>query len=88
MMLYTNGAENHSYWGRSDIEAEKNGHRYVIELKVADGKEAAEKATDEAMRQIREKGYADKYADKGATLIALAVDRERRRVAGWRIEQV
>ncbi|MDR1874847.1 MAG: PD-(D/E)XK nuclease domain-containing protein, partial [Synergistaceae bacterium] len=56
-------AENHSYWGRSDIEAEKNGHRYVVELKVADGKEAAEKAADEAMRQIREKGYADRYKE-------------------------
>jgi hypothetical protein len=56
-------AENHSYWGRSDIEAEKNGHRYVVELKIADGKEAAEKASEEAMKQIHEKGYADKYAE-------------------------
>ena len=72
-------------------EAEKNGYHYVIELKVADGKEAAERATDEAMRQIREKGYADKYAKdvgQGATLIAMAVDRTKRRVAGWRIEWV
>ena len=53
---------------------------------VAYGKEAAEQAVDKAMNQIREKGYADKYATRGATLIALAVDRERRRVAGWRIE--
>ena len=81
-------AEAHGYWGRSDIEAEKNGHRYVVELKVAEGKEAAEKAADEAMNQIRRKGYADKYATEGATLIALAVDRERRRVGGYRIEKL
>jgi hypothetical protein len=31
-------AENHSYKGRSDIDAEKNGYHYVIELKIADGK--------------------------------------------------
>jgi len=81
-------AENHSYWGRSDIEAEKNGHRYVIELKVAEGEEAAKKAAGEAMRQIREKGYADKYANVGATLVALAVNREKRRVAGYVIERL
>ena len=81
-------AENHSYWGRSDIEAEKNGHRYVIELKVAEGKEAAGKAAEEAMRQIREKGYADRYAKSGAVLIGLAVDRSARRVAEYRIESL
>jgi hypothetical protein len=90
-------AENHSYRGRSDIEAEKNGHRYVVELKVADGKEAAEKAADDAMMQIREKGYADKYAETGVTqgsttrgsttLIGLAVDRTARRVGACRIEK-
>ncbi|MDR1874485.1 MAG: ATP-binding protein [Synergistaceae bacterium] len=88
-------AENHSYRGRSDIEAEKNGHRYVVELKVAEGKEAAEKAADEAILQIRKKGYADKYASLTATcatpsttLIGLAVDRTRRRVGGYRIEKL
>ena len=79
-------SENHSYWGRSDIEAEKNGHHYVVELKVADNKDAAQKTVGEAMRQIREKGYADKYAHTGATLIALVVDREKRRVVEYLIE--
>ncbi|MDR1873542.1 MAG: PD-(D/E)XK nuclease domain-containing protein, partial [Synergistaceae bacterium] len=88
-------AESHSYWGRSDIEAEKNGHRYVVELKVAEGKEAAEKAADEAILQIRKKGYADKYASltvtcatPSTTLIGLAVDQTRRRVGGYRIEKL
>ena len=80
-------AENHSYWGRSDIEAEKNGHRYVIELKVADGEKAAKKAALAAMKQIREKGYADKYAHVGVTLIALAVDKKKRRVAEYVIDK-
>jgi hypothetical protein len=79
-------AENHSYRGRSDIEAEKNGRHYVAELKVADGQDAAEKAADAAMRQIREKGYADKYSMTGAILITLAVDKGRRCVAAYRIE--
>ncbi|MDR1376052.1 MAG: ATP-binding protein [Synergistaceae bacterium] len=81
-------AENHSYKGRSDIEAEKNGHRYVIELKVAEGKEAAEKAARAALRQIHEKGYADRYAGEDVTLLGLGVDRQARRVAKAEIEHL
>ena len=81
-------AENHSYWGRSDVEAEKNGRRYVIELKVAEGEEAAQASANEAMKQIRERGYADKYAHTGATLIAIAVDGVKRRVAKHIIEKL
>lgn len=71
-------AENHSYKGRSDIEVLKNGHHYVIELKVA----------EDGMTQIREKGYADKYEPGTATLIALAVDRAARLVKAHRIERL
>jgi hypothetical protein len=80
-------AENHSYWGRSDIEAEKNGRHYVVELKIAEGA-TAEKAADEAMQQIKNKGYADKYASTGATLIAIAVDKGKRRVGSYLIENI
>jgi hypothetical protein len=80
-------AENHSYRGRSDIEAENNGHHYVIELKVSEG-EATEKAAIEAMKQIRDKGYADKYARSGATLIAIVVDKEKRCVASYLVEKL
>jgi hypothetical protein len=81
-------AENHSYKGRSDVEAEKNGRRYIIELKIADGKEAAAKAAEAALRQIHEKGYADRYAGQNATLLGLGVDREARRVGNARIERL
>jgi hypothetical protein len=80
-------AENHSYRGRSDIEAEKNGHRYVIELKAAEGTCASEKAAESAMRQIYEKGYADKYAGKEVTLVGIGVDRVSRRVGAYKIEK-
>jgi PAS domain-containing protein len=80
-------AENHSYFGRSDIEAEINGHHYVIEMKVAKGKEESDRAVDVAMNQIHEKGYADKYAIPGANLIALVIDSENRCVGGWKIEK-
>jgi predicted RecB family endonuclease len=80
-------AENHSYKGRSDIEAEKNGHRYVIELKAAEGTHAAEHAAETAMRQIHEKGYADKYAGKEVTLVGIGIDKEARRVGAYKIER-
>jgi hypothetical protein len=79
-------AENHSYRGRSDIELEKDGHRYIFELKTANGKNAAEKATEAAKAQIRHKGYADKYVNKRRTLVGLVVDQSTRRVEACRIQ--
>jgi hypothetical protein len=88
-MLWASGihtvAENHSYWGRSDIEAEINGIRYVIELKAAEGTEASERAAEEGMRQIRTKGYADKY--EHAVLVSLSVDRITRSLGASRFER-
>jgi hypothetical protein len=81
-------AENHSYKGRSDIEAAKNGHHYVIELKIAYGTSASEKAAETAIRQIHEKGYADKYAGKDVTVIGIAVDKEARRIGAFKIEKL
>ena len=86
-MLWSSGvttlAENHSYRGRSDIEVLHRGHVYVVELKVADGAEASARASDDAMEQIRAKGYADKHP--GARLIGIAVDREARQVGSYKI---
>ncbi|MDR1622040.1 MAG: PD-(D/E)XK nuclease domain-containing protein, partial [Synergistaceae bacterium] len=68
-----------------------NGHHYVIELKVAEGKEASEKAAEAAMRQIREKGYADKHAPKNGknvTLLGLAVDKKARQIGQAKIERL
>jgi hypothetical protein len=84
--------ESHSYKGRSDIEVEKNGWRYVIEMKVAEGKEAAEAVANDGIKQIRDKGYADKYAGlialKGVILVAIAVDKESRSVGAMKIERL
>ena len=81
-------AENHSYHGRSDIEIIKNKHHYIVELKIADDEASCEQATDEAMAQIRAKGYADRFAPGEATLIGIAVDRVARLVKAHRIERV
>ncbi len=76
----TTYAETHSYKGRSDVEVHHRGHVYIVELKVADSKEEAEKAADAALTQIYAKGYADKY--QKAQLLGIAVDRSKRRATG------
>ena len=81
-------AENHSYHGRSDIEIIKNHHHYIVELKIADNEAECEKAADEAMAQIKAKGYADRFAPGEATLIGIAVDRVARLVKAHRMEKV
>ena len=81
-------AENHSYHGRSDIEIIKDNHHYVVELKIADNEAECEKAADEAMAQIRQKGYADRFAPGEATLIGIAVDRTARLVKAHRLEKI
>ena len=81
-------AENHSYHGRSDIEIIKNHHHYIVELKIADNEAECEKAADEAMAQIRAKGYADRFGPGEATLIGIAVDRLARLVKAHRVERV
>ncbi len=81
-------AENHSYHGRSDIEIIKDNHHYVVELKIAENKAECEKAADEAMAQIRQKGYADRFALGEATLIGIAVDRTARLVKAHGIAKV
>ena len=84
----TTVAENHSYHGRSDIEIIKNHHHYIVELKIADNEAECEKAADEAMAQIKAKGYADRFAPGEATLIGIAVDRVARLVKAHRVERV
>ena len=84
----TTVAENYSYHGRSDIEIIKGSHHYVVELKIADNEAECEKATDEAMAQIKAKGYADRFGAGEATLIGIAVDRTARLVKAHRVEKL
>ena len=81
-------AENHSYKGRSDVEIVYRGRVYIIELKVADGAQECENAADEAIAQIKTKGYADKHDPMVTTLIGIAVDKSARQIGAHRIERL
>ena len=61
---------------------------FVLEFKMADGEGDAEAALDAAIGQMRERGYAEKYRDRGEPihLIGVACGREARSLLKIRTE--
>ena len=81
---YVDKTEDTSSTGRADLTLRLNGHMYVFEFKTVE-----KEATGEAMRQLREKGYADKYRHLGRPvhLIGVEFSREDRNVAAFEVER-
>ncbi len=75
--------EDSSSRGRADMVALHGGQVFVFEFKMADGEDDRDAAARQAIEQIREKGYADKYRDrkKPIHLIGVAFGRDRSPVA-------
>ncbi len=80
-------AEESTSRGRSDLVVLHADQVFVLELKVVLGF-GARVATNEAMRQMRERGYAEKYEGSGKAvhLLALAFNGLRRNLATVRVE--
>ena len=76
--------EDSSSAGRADMTVRLNGNVYVFELKTV-----SKEATGEAMKQLREKGYADKYRRPGQAvhLIGLEFSKEDRNLAAFEVER-
>ena len=78
-------AEESSNAGRLDMALRFNGQIYLFEFKVVelnpDGR---------ALQQIKDRGYADKYAAEGQPihLIGVEFSRERRTLAGFEVESL
>ena len=68
--------------GRIDMTAETPGHCYVIEFKL-------DTSAAEAIRQIKEKHYADTFAGNGKTLtlIGFAFSKEKRTIVDAAVEE-
>ncbi len=81
-------AEESTSRGRSDLVVLHAGQVFVLELKVVLGL-SARVATSKAMRQMRERGYAEKYENNGKAihLLALAFNGLRRNLAEIRAEK-
>ncbi len=81
-------AEDASSHGRADMVVLTGGQVFVLEFKMADGAGDAEAALDAAIGQMQERGYAEKYRDRGEPvhLIGVACGREARNLLEIRAE--
>ncbi|GHT01502.1 ATPase AAA [Synergistales bacterium] len=75
--------EVHTHRGRADIVVTHKGHVWVFELKIAHGDEDAAKLADDALKQIIDMGYADKYDN--AIMMGLVIDDDKRSIAEYRV---
>ena len=80
--------EESSSHGRADILVLSGGQVFVLEFKMVDGEDAAASALDAAISQMRERGYAEKYRDRGEPihLIGMACGGEARNILDIRVE--
>ena len=74
--------------GRSDMVVFCGGQVFVLEFKVVEQAGEAEGAGDAALSQIRERGYAEKYRDRGQPVhgVAVVFGMEERNVLEVRVE--
>ncbi len=77
--------EDSSSQGRLDMAVRFNGHLYLFEFKVVELVSAGE-----ALEQIKERGYADKYRAEGLPihLIGVEFSRDRRSVVGFEVKHI
>ena len=71
--------------GRADMTVRFNGVTYVFEFKTVE-----KEATGEAMRQLKEKGYADEHRRPGQPvhLVGVEFSKEERNLAAFEVERV
>jgi len=82
--------EVHCTTGRADCVVEFQDKVYIFEFKLtsnenAEDSSAEDAAAKNAVKQIKEKGYADKYSGSGKKIIAIgsSFDEEKRTIKDW-----
>ena len=80
--------EDTSSHGRADMVVLTGGQVFVLEFKMAGGNGDAATVLDAAIAQMRERGYAEKYRDRGEPvhLVGVACGREARNLLKIRAE--
>ncbi len=81
--------EETSSHGRSDMVLLHAGQVFVMEFKVVESEAGAQAALDQAMAQIQEKGYSEKYRNQGKPIhhVAMAFGRTERNLLGIRAKR-
>ncbi|MDR1482005.1 MAG: AAA family ATPase [Synergistaceae bacterium] len=80
--------DGYSYGGRTGVIVEKDGRRYIIDLRVEDEDDACIHAVGEAMASIRSSVEVGSSEPGGSTAIAMAIDRSARRVNRFLVERL
>ena len=80
-------AEDATSHGRADMVVQLGDQVFVLEFRMADSADDAGAALEAAVRQMRERGYADTYRDRLVHLVAAACGREVRNLMEVRAEQ-
>ncbi len=83
-------AEESTVKGRADLVVLLADQVFVLEIKVVAAAGEVESKVEEALAQMREKGYADKYRGRGEAihLIAVVFSGKERNLAVLRVEEV
>ncbi len=83
-------AEESTVRGRSDLVVLCGGQVFVLEIKVAVAAGEVESKVEEALTQMRGKGYANKYRGRGEAihLIAVVFSGEERNLEALRVEEL
>ncbi len=78
--------EESSVRGRADMVVLHGGQVFVLEFKMANREGGGDAAAQKAIEQIRDRGYAEQYRDRGEPvhLVGIAFSREGRNVSAVR----
>jgi hypothetical protein len=78
-------AEEHTYKGRSDAVVQTKDAIFVFEFKLSSGD--GDKVVQDALDQIEQTGYAERYAVSPKKLYKIGVqfDPEKRNITHWRV---
>lgn len=75
-----------SVYGRSDVIVQTNDAVFIFELKMDKGCDF-EKVAEEALIQIDEKGYSDRFAISGKQIfkVGIVFSSEGKGMLGWKV---
>ncbi len=82
--------EESSGRGRADMVVFHGRQVFVFEFKMADGEDTGEAAARSAIEQIRDRGYAEQYRDRGEPvhLVGVSFSRDARNLAAVKVVQL
>ncbi len=76
--------EHHTAHGRSDLEVKANSRHWILEFKVSRSEDDPEQKLEEAVKQLKLKGYGDDPASEILFKVALVFSFEERKFIRWK----